>query len=358
MKKKYGVFSEKRGENMQKKLGFGIIGCGIIADFHANAIHECIGEAELVGVCDVVFDAAEKFAHRHRTNAFKNEAELLACGDIDVVCICTPSGYHHSSVIAAARAGKHIICEKPLAINKEQLDAVEEECKKAGITVSVISQNRYAKSIQRVKDAIDQGLLGRIVSADIYMKYYRSQEYYDSGSWRGTKRIDGGGALMNQGIHGVDLLLYLAGEIKSVYAMSKTLVRNIEVEDTLSAVVEYKSGALGVIQATTSVYPGYPRRLDINGENGSIVLDETSIVRWDIQNGHGHDDVVLMPSYTNGASTPTAISNDGHVRQISDTIRCIKNGESPLSGLADGRRAVDVILAIYRSAEEGRRIEL
>jgi len=343
---------------MQKKLGFGIIGCGIIADFHANAIYECGYDAELIGVCDVVFDAAEKFAHRHGTKAFLNEDALLNCDDIDVVCICTPSGYHHASVIAAARAGKHIICEKPLAINKEQLDAVEEECKKAGVTVSVISQNRYAKSICRVKSAIDEGLLGRIVCADIYMKYYRSQEYYDSGSWRGTKRIDGGGALMNQGIHGVDLLLYLAGDIKSVYAISKTLVSNIEVEDTLSAIVEYKSGATGVIQATTSVYPGYPRRLDINGENGSVVLDETSIVRWDIQNGHGHDDVILMPSFTHGAATPTAISGDGHVQQISDMIRCIKDGRQPLSGLADGRKAVDVILAIYRSAEEGRPVVL
>ena len=156
----------------------------------------------------------------------------------------------------------------------------------------------------------------------------------------------------------MDLLLYLAGDIKSVYALSKTLVRNIEVEDTLSAVVEYKSGATGVIQATTSVYPGYPRRLDINGENGSIVLEETSITRWDIMNNRGHDDVVLMPSFTSGASTPTAISNDGHVQQISDTIRCIRQGTNPLSGLVDGRRAVDVILAIYKSAEENRRIEL
>ena len=343
---------------MKEKLGFGIIGCGIISDFHANAIHECGNDAELIGVCDVVYDAAEKFAHRHDTNVFKSEAELLACEDIDVVCICTPSGYHHSSVIAAARAGKNIICEKPLAINKEQLDKVEEECIKAGVTVSVISQNRYAKSIKRVKSALEEGLLGKIVCADIYMKYYRSQEYYDSGSWRGTKRIDGGGALMNQGIHGVDLLLYLAGDIKSVHAISKTLVRNIEVEDTLSAIVEYKSGATGVIQATTSVYPGYPRRLDINGENGSIVLDETSIVRWDINNQAGHDDVILMPSFTHGAATPTAISNDGHVLQIADTIKCIREGKSPLSGLADGRRAVDVILAIYKSAEEGKTIYL
>ncbi|MBQ9848650.1 MAG: Gfo/Idh/MocA family oxidoreductase [Clostridia bacterium] len=343
---------------MSEKLGFGIIGCGIIADFHANALKELGDEAELIGVCDVVFDAAEKFAKRHGTKAFPSAEALLSCPEINVVNICTPSGYHHFSVIAAAKAGKHIICEKPLAINAQQLDEIEQVCRQAGVTVSVVSQNRYAKSVSQVKQALENGLLGRIVCADIYMKYHRSQEYYDSGSWRGTKRIDGGGALMNQGIHGIDLLLYLAGDIKSVYAVSKTLVRNIEVEDTLSAVVEYKNGATGVIQATTSVYPGYPRRLELNGDKGSVVLDETSIVRWDVCDTADHEDVVMFPSLAHGASTPTAISAEGHIRQISDMINAIKTGKKPLSGLAEGRKAVDVILAIYRSAEEGRPIEL
>ncbi len=339
-------------------IGFGIIGCGVIADFHANAIAELAGEARLVGVCDVMFDAAEKFAGRHGTVAFKTEDELLACPDVAAVCICTPSGYHAASVIKAAAAGKHIVCEKPLAINASQLAQVESCCRAAGITVSVISQNRYAKSIKKVKRAVDEGLLGKIVCADIYMKYHRSQEYYDSGSWRGTKRIDGGGALMNQGIHGVDLLLYLAGEVKSVYALSKTLVRSIEVEDTLSAVVEYKSGATGIIQATTSVYPGYPRRLELNGDKGTVILDETSIVRWDLETAANEEDVILLPAFTSGASTPTAISNDGHVQQIADFIACIKTGAQPLSGLADGKKAVEVILAIYRSAQERRPIDL
>ncbi|MBQ3230252.1 MAG: Gfo/Idh/MocA family oxidoreductase [Clostridia bacterium] len=343
---------------MSEKLGFGIIGCGIIADFHANALKELGNEAELIGVCDVVFDAAEKFAKRHGTKAFPSAEALLSCSEINVVNICTPSGYHHLSVIAAAKAGKHIICEKPLAINAQQLDEIEQVCRQAGVTVSVVSQNRYAKSVSQVKQALENGLLGRIVCADIYMKYHRSQEYYDSGSWRGTKRIDGGGALMNQGIHGIDLLLYLAGDIKSVYAVSKTLVHNIEVEDTLSAVVEYKNGATGVIQATTSVYPGYPRRLELNGDKGSVVLDETSIVRWDVCDTADHEDVVMFPSLAHGASTPTAISAEGHIRQISDMINAIKTGKKPLSGLAEGRKAVDVILAIYRSAEEGRPIEL
>ena len=339
-------------------IGFGIIGCGVIADFHANAIAELSADAKLLGVCDVNFDAAEKFARRHAAKAYLNESELLADPEIQAVCICTPSGYHSASVINAAKSGKHIVCEKPLAITREQLDTVEKVCRESGVTVTVISQNRYAKSVRRVKQAVDEGLLGKVVCADIYMKYHRSQEYYDSGSWRGTKRIDGGGALMNQGIHGIDLLLYIAGDIKSVYAVSKTLVRNIEVEDTLSAVVEYKSGATGVIQATTSVYPGYPRRLELNGDKGTIILDETSVTRWDLETSANEEDIILVPAFTSGASTPTAISNDGHIQQIADFIKAVNTKTQPLSTLADGKKAVDVILAIYKSAEEHRPVEL
>ena len=341
-----------------KKYGFGIIGCGVIADFHANAVLELAAEAELIGVCDGVYDAAEKCARRHGTKAFRNAEELLACKDIDVVCICTPSGYHHMSVVAAAKAGKNIICEKPLAISKEQLDTIEKICCESGVTVSVISQNRFSRAVEMTKKALDEGLLGRLVCADIYMKYHRSQEYYDSGSWRGTKRIDGGGALMNQGIHGVDLLLYLAGDIKCVKAVSKTLVRNIEVEDTLAAVVEYKNGATGVIRATTSVYPGYPRRLELNGDKGSIALEEASIVRWDIKDNAINEDIAVQPALAGGYSTPTAISTDGHIRQIADMLRALRSGGKPLSGIADGRRAVDAILAIYRSAEEDKTVYL
>lgn len=340
-----------------KKLGFGIIGCGIIADFHANAIVELSDDAYLVGVYDAEYDAAEKFARRHGTRAYSSVDEMLSDSEIDIVNICTPSGYHAESIIKAARAGKNIIVEKPLAISYEQIKEVERVCAEYGTVVSVISQNRYARSIQMTKKALDDGLLGKLVCADIYMKYHRSQEYYDTGSWRGTKRIDGGGALMNQGIHGVDLLLYLAGGIKSVYAVSKTLVRSIEVEDTLSAVMEYENGATGVIQAITSVYPGYPRRLDLNGDRGSIVLDETSIVRWDIAEKADYEDVVLQPAFTSGASTPTAISADGHIRQIADMIRAVRTDKKPLSGLEDGKKAVGLILAVYRSAEENRPID-
>ena len=342
---------------MNQKFGFGIIGCGVIADFHANAILELSGDAALVGAADALYDAAEKFSKRHGIRAFSSVEELLACPEIDVVCICTPSGYHADAVIKAARAGKHILVEKPMAISPAQLDAIERVCAETGVVLSSVSQNRFARGIKMAKKALEDGLLGKLVCADIYMKYYRSQAYYDSGSWRGTKRIDGGGALMNQGIHGVDLLRYLAGDIVRVYASSKTLVRSIEVEDTLSAVVEYENGASGVIQATTSVYPGYPRRLELNGDKGSIVLEETSIVRWDID-AEGYEDIVPQPSFSGAYSSATAISTDGHTRQIYDLITALRTGRRPLVDVSEGRRTVDTILAIYRSAEEGLPVTL
>ena len=328
------------------KLGFGIIGCGVIADFHANALFELSADAEIVGVADVNYDAAEKFANRHRIRAYPDVAALLADKAVDVVCICTPSGYHADVVKQAAEAGKHIVVEKPMAITTEQLDAIVRCCEANGVMLTSIAQSRFSRSVIRTKNAVEEGLLGRIVTADIYMKYFRSQEYYD-----------GGGALMNQGIHGVDLLLYLAGPVKRVYARAKTLARKIEVEDTLSAVVDFASGAIGVIQATTSVYPGYPRRLEINGERGSIALEENSIAKWDIYSG-SHEDIVVQPAAFSSASTPTAISLDGHTRQLADMIRAVKTGARPAIDVYEGRKPVDLILAIYRSAEEGRPIDL
>lgn len=337
-----------------KRFGFGIIGCGMIADFHANSILELEDDAELIGVADTVKDAALKFSSRYAVRCFESPGELLACPGIDIVCICTPSGYHADVAVAAARQGKNIIIEKPMGITKDQLDRIERACDESGVTVSSISQSRFSRSVRMARDAIREGRLGRIVCADAYMKFYRSQEYYDSGSWRGTKRLDGGGALMNQGIHGVDLLLYLAGDIVSVYAVSKTLTRRIEVEDTLACIVEYESGATGVIQATTSVFPGYPRRIEINGSDGTIALEETSVVKWDL--GCGAQDIDVGGEFRSSASVPTEISPRYHTAQIKDVINALRTGTRPQIDQHEGRRAVDIILAIYRSAEEHRTV--
>ena len=342
---------------MERKIGFGIIGCGVIADFHANALFGLSEEAVLVGVADARLPAAERFAKEKQVRAFASVEEMLACPEIDVVTICVPSGLHAELAIKAANAGKHIIVEKPMAITKEQLDAMEEACERNGVMLSSVAQSRFTSGVRKAKQAIEDGYLGKMVCADVYMKFNRTQEYYNTGGWRGTKAMDGGGALMNQGIHGVDLLLYLAGDVKSVYAVSKTLARQIEVEDTLSAVLEFKSGATGVIQATTSVYPGYPRRLELNGDKGTIVLEEGNLIRWDMEDTT-LPAVTLKSNVRSSASTPTDFSADNHTKQFKDVIQALRGGTKPLVDLREGRRAVDLILAIYKSAEERRVIEL
>ncbi|MBO7157778.1 MAG: Gfo/Idh/MocA family oxidoreductase [Clostridia bacterium] len=342
---------------MERKIGFGIIGCGVIADFHANALFGLSEDAVLVGVADARLPAAERFAREKQVRAFESVDELLACPEIDVVTICVPSGLHAELAIKAANAGKHIIVEKPMAITKEQLDAMEEACERNGVMLSSVAQSRFTIGVRKAKQAIEEGYLGKLVCADVYMKFNRTQEYYNTGGWRGTKAMDGGGALMNQGIHGVDLLLYLAGDVKSVYAVSKTLARQIEVEDTLSAVLEFKSGATGVIQATTSVYPGYPRRLELNGDKGTIVLEEGNLIRWDMEDTT-LPAVTLKSNVRSSASTPTDFSADNHTKQFKDVIQALRGGTKPLVDLREGRRAVDLILAIYQSAEEKRVIEL
>ncbi len=341
-----------------RKLGFGIIGCGMISEFHINAIKALAGKAKLAGITDVSRDAAGRVSEKHGgLRVFGSAEEMLESKEVGAVCVCVPSGYHADIIIKAAKAKKHIVAEKPVAITKEQLDAIEEELSKNKVTLAVISQLRFAKDIGKAKYMIESGELGRIVYTDMYMKYHRSGEYYASGAWRGTKALDGGGALMNQGIHGIDLMYFLGGEVKSVFAFSATLSREIEVEDTLSACVEFESGALGVAQAATSVYPGYPRRLEINGDRGSLAIEETSLVSAHIA-GSPVEDLTFRPFYSSGASAASNISGDYHLLQISDFIDAVREKRPPAVDFAEGRKAVDIILAIYKSAREGRRVFL
>lgn len=242
-----------------------------------------------------------------------------------------------------------------MALTVEECDEIIEACEKNKVKLEVISQNRFKETFKYVKKLVNEGKLGRIVSADIYMKYYRSPEYYGSSNWKGTWIMDGGGALMNQGIHGVDILLFIMGKVKSVFGYTRTLARDIEVEDTASAVVEFENGALGVIQGTTSISPGYPRRLEINGDKGSIALIEGDITVWDVQD-------IEKPNFkiASGQShnNPMAFDIEGHVLQIKDIIYAIKTGEDTFVNEYEGRRPVELITAIYKSSKTGKRVDL
>ncbi|HHV58969.1 MAG TPA: Gfo/Idh/MocA family oxidoreductase [Clostridiaceae bacterium] len=342
---------------IDKKLGFGIIGCGMIANWHADAIKQ-IDRAQLIGVTDINDAAREAFSKKYGIKSFESMEALLASPEVDVVCVCTPSGLHAPIAIKVANAGKHIIIEKPMAITTQECDDIIKACETNKVKMAVISQLRFTDAIQRLKDAVNKNLLGRLIMGDIYMKYYRSPEYYKSGGWKGTKKMDGGGALMNQGIHGIDLLQYVMGPVKTVFGHAKTLSRNIEVEDTASALLEFENGALGVIQGTTSIYPGYSRRLEVNGDKGSIIVEEDTILSWDIEGQERPKDLNIGRSAAGSASNPAAFSVDGHIKQISDMVDAIIYDRKPLVDQYEGKKPVEIILAIYESSQTGKIVRL
>jgi predicted dehydrogenase len=254
------------------------------------------------------------------------------------------------------RAGKDVVVEKPLAITLAQADAAIEAARRSGRTLAVISQLRFAPDVVEVKRALTEGRLGRLLLADLSMKYFRSQAYYDSAEWRGTWALDGGGALMNQGIHGIDLLLHLAGAPRTIYGYARTLARQIEVEDTAVAVAELEGGCLATITGTTSVTPGFPRHLALHGERGSIIMEETRIVRWHIEGEPERE--TTTPATLATASVPTALGSEeftGQYRAIVDSLR--ERRPPPVSG-EEARRAVAAVLAIYESSRSGHPVTL
>lgn len=344
-------------------LGFGIIGCGMIARFHAKAIADLRG-AKLVACYSATPASAQRFAEAHGCTPYERLADMLANPAIDVVTICSPSGAHMEPAIAAARAGKHVIVEKPLEVTLSRCDRMIRECEKAGMILSTIFPSRFHESSQLMKKAVDQGRFGRLTMGDAYVKWYRTQQYYDSGAWRGTWQLDGGGALMNQAIHTVDLLAWLMGPVESICGHTATLAHErIEVEDVAVASLRFANGALGVIEASTAAHPGYLKRIEINGSHGSAVLEEEDIKVWDFAKSTKADVALKerMAGKTKtggGAADPAAIGHHGHTMQFRDVVQAIQKGTQPLIDGPEGRRSVEIILAIYKAAKTGRTIQL
>lgn len=335
-------------------FGFAIWGCGAVSTIHADAISKIDG-ATIVGAYDINPSSLEAFCEKYKTMAFDDLDTLLDSEKIDAVCICLPSGLHYEAALKCIRKNKHIVIEKPIALTSDQSSGIIEEAEKYGVFVSVISQLRYTDSVRKIKTLVDSGRLGTITLGNAVMKYWRSPEYYERSSWRGTWKMDGGGALMNQGIHGVDLLQYLMGRVKSVFAFSKTLVHNIETEDTLTAVLEYENGAIGTIQATTSVSPGYGRRIEICGSKGSVVLCEDTIEILDVE---GEEKPKKTERHYDTAGNPTNMDSSLHASQLADFMNSVKQGKKPWIDAEEGKKSVDIICAIYKSAQIGQKIYL
>ncbi len=341
------------------KIGFGIVGCGVIAPTHRKAVQAC-PDAELVAVCDVDEAKGKAFAAESGGLRFHRDFEKLA-GDpeVDVVCVCTPSGLHAECVMAAAAAGKHAFCEKPLDIDRNRMTQMIAACRHAGVKLGCVFQSRTSPDSIKARQAIAAGTLGRMVLGDAFLKSYRSQAYYNSAGWRGTWALDGGGALMNQGVHGVDLLLWLMNDdVERVFARCAHHVRDIEVEDTSVAVLEFKGGAYGTIIGATSCNPGEKRRLELHGKLGTICVTGTKITRWavtDEDDGRAQD--VQPPETVTDEGTTgdnRAVTAEGHVWLIDDMVRAVREDRDPYITGESARKAVDLILAIYDSARTGQ----
>lgn len=345
------------------KFKFGIIGAGVIGPFHAEAIRT-IDEAELVAVASRSKEKAKAMGEKYGVDWYTDYRKLLERKDIDIVNICVPSGMHCKIGIDAAEAGKHIIAEKPIEVTLEKADRLIQTCREKEVKLAVIFQSRFEDDAQRLRKAVESGKLGRLVLGDAYVKWYRSQEYYDSGAWRGTWELDGGGALMNQSIHAVDFLQWIMGGVDTIFAHTATLAhQRIEVEDVAVATLTFKNGALGVIEGTTAAYPGYSKRIEVYGDKGSVIMEDSRIVSWEFKEKSEEDKKIKEEARKaqaagKGASSPIAgLSYEPHRRQILDMIQAIKEDREPLVNGIEGRKSLEIILAIYHSARTGNPVK-
>ncbi len=329
---------------------YGLVGCGAIFPTHADALARIEG-AQLVGVFDSVRDKACQGAERYGCHAAGTLEELF--GQCDAVIVCTPSGLHSEIGMQAAQAGKHVLVEKPIDTTLAKAQALVDAAKSAGVKLGTISQHRFAASVQRTRQAAQNGELGQLLSGDAYIKWYRSAEYYSrpvKGSWGG----EGGGALMNQAIHQVDLLRWFVGPVASVFGMWQLgALHKIESEDIVTAVLRYANGATGTIQAATALWPGYPERVELHGTKGTAIITGDRLTTWDVQDDAG-EAPPLSTNVASGASDPMAISLEPFERQFLDFGEAVKAKSRPLVSGDDGLEALALVDAVYRSCRSGQ----
>jgi UDP-N-acetyl-2-amino-2-deoxyglucuronate dehydrogenase len=332
--------------------GIGLVGIGMIAGVQAEAIRQ-LNSSRLVAVCTRDAARAAEFAARYGATPYTDYQQFLAHPELELVSICTPSGTHSDLGIAAAAAGRHVLVEKPIEVNLARADALIEACDHHGVKLGVIFQSRFLPAVQAIRQAVEEGRLGRLLLADAFVKWYREPHYYAPGSWHGTLDLDGGGALINQAIHTVDLLRWIVGPVERVAAFKGALrYPHLEGEDTLVASLRFANGALGMIEAATSAKPGFKRRLELSGERGTIVLEGDSIATWAID-GEAPPPLV-SEQLTDGSANPAAISCEGHRRQIAEMIEAIAADRPPLIDGREGRKSLQLVEAIYAAASEER----
>ena len=344
-----------------KTWNFGIVGTGLIADFHADAIKDIPG-AKLIGCCDIIPEKAKALADKFGGRVFEDFEELANCDQIDIVTVATPSGLHAEPTIAAARAGKHVICEKPLDVTLERIDAMIEAHEKAGTCLGGIFPCRFNDAMAPLREAINSGRFGTITYAGVYVPWWRTEEYYKD-SWHGTLKMDGGGALMNQSIHMIDMLCHLMGPIESVQAyMEKRGHPQIEAEDTAVAALRFVDGTLGIIYGTSASYPGRFRRFEITGTKGTVIYLEDSFTTWQFADERPEDEQIRRQfsqiAGGGGKEDPGNILYENHKRNFQAFLDALEAGGEFCINPQEARRTVEVILAIYKAAREHRLVRL
>lgn len=336
-------------------MRFALIGAGNIAKIYLDAIANIPG-AEIAVLCNRTEATGRALADQAGAAWTSDYGEAVGREDVDAVIVATPSGTHMEIGVAGAEAGKHLLIEKPLDITLARVDALIAAAQRAGVVLACVFPQRFTTGAEQAKAAVEAGRLGRLTLCDAVVKWHRPQSYYD-GSWRGTWALDGGGALMNQSIHFVDLLQWLAGPVTTVQGTIATLAHQMETEDTAAAVLRFAHGGVGSIVGATSSWPGEPARVSLHGEQGTIIIEEGQIVRWELADATTEEKARLLAgeaSGGSGAGDPMAIGSEKHRRQLVDFIEAVEAGRPPKIDGAEARKSVEIVRAIYASAQSGK----
>ncbi|SHI69807.1 Gfo/Idh/MocA family protein [Pseudozobellia thermophila] len=335
---------------MSTPIGIGIVGTGSIVNNYIKCISE-LEDARLEALYTKSENRVKTAEEQFGVPVYSDLDEFMAQDRINLVCICNESGRHGEAINAAARAGKHVLSEKPLEVTTQKIDEVIAACERGGIKLGCVLQNRCSADYLLLKNAVNQGRLGKLLMGNAHINWYRSKEYYAGSQWRGTLKYDGGAAFMNQGIHTIDLLIHLMGDVTSVFGKVQTRVHDIEGEDVGSALLNFSNGAIGNITAGTALYPGYPERLEVYGEKGSVLMEAGKIVKWNVP-GTDAPDLEQDKGNGSGAADPTAIGHQNHKTVLADMIDAIRQDRSPMVGGKEARKAVAVINAVYDSSKK------
>ncbi len=345
-----------------KKIGYAVLGLGI-GMAHAEAVASCDG-AELVALCDIDEKRLEAASLQYPgARLYRDFEELIADGDVDIVSICLPSGLHGEFAVRAMRAGKHVLVEKPIEITPERAETIDRVARETGMTAGVVHQNRFNLNMYPIKEAVDSGRLGRLFLGTFGVKWYREQKYYDRGGWRGTWELDGGGSLINQSIHTVDLMQWLMGDVESVTSVMDICGHRIETEDMTASLIKFKSGATATFVSTTCAYPGISTEIMLYGTNGTIEADGDTVRTWKLADSEDEDgeEEDILECYGKGnrhASKQEPGKAFGHEHVVHDMIAAVREGRAPQVTPSEAVKSVRIVSAIYESARTGKTVHL